>query len=86
MKQTILAALVAAATAPAEAQTPAPAASPKETPKWDVGSAPGPNTTASLDVTEGTWMTVDVSPDGSPIYLNSFRLAAGLPLRSRDCS
>lgn len=32
--------------------------------RWDVNAPPGPSTRAQLDVRSGTWMSVDVSPDG----------------------
>jgi Tol biopolymer transport system component/imidazolonepropionase-like amidohydrolase len=38
-----------------------------ETKKWDVDNAPGPSKDVAIDVDEGTWMNVDVSPDGSEI-------------------
>ncbi|MDQ3205043.1 MAG: amidohydrolase family protein [Pseudomonadota bacterium] len=34
-------------------------------PKWDVNAAHGPTKTVRFDTDEGTWMDVDVSPDGS---------------------
>src|SRR5436305_14833497 len=39
----------------------------KKEEKWDVDNPPGPRTEAPLDVTEGTWMSLDVSPDGKEI-------------------
>ena len=51
----------------AQSASPTP---PKEAAKWDVNNAPGPKTTATLDVTEGTWMTVDVSPDGKEMVFD----------------
>ena len=36
----------------------------KDEASWDVNSPPGPSLTRSLDVRDGTWMSVDVSPDG----------------------
>ncbi|HKH43255.1 MAG TPA: amidohydrolase family protein [Thermoanaerobaculia bacterium] len=35
--------------------------------KWDVNNPPGPRTEVPIDVDEGTWMAVDVSPDGKEI-------------------
>jgi imidazolonepropionase-like amidohydrolase/Tol biopolymer transport system component len=35
--------------------------------KWDVNNAPGPSSEAVIDVAEGTWVSVDVSPDGKEI-------------------
>jgi imidazolonepropionase-like amidohydrolase/Tol biopolymer transport system component len=39
----------------------------KEKDKWDVNNPPGPRSEVPLDVDEGTWMAVDVSPDGREI-------------------
>src|SRR5258706_2480290 len=39
----------------------------KEDKKWDVDNPPGPRHDVNLDVTEGTWLSVDVSPDGKEI-------------------
>lgn len=79
----VLAALIAA---PAYAQTPPPAdrkpdpatgassaaaeSKPAEKPKWDVNNAPGPKTVAKIDVTTGTWMSLDVSPDGKEVVFD----------------
>jgi imidazolonepropionase-like amidohydrolase/Tol biopolymer transport system component len=42
---------------------------PKE-PKWDVTAEFGPTTKVTFDTTEGTWMNVDVSPDGKAIVFD----------------
>lgn len=36
-------------------------------PTWDVQNPPGPARDVAIDVSEGTWMSVDVSPDGQTI-------------------
>src|SRR6266850_1767160 len=36
-------------------------------PKWDVNAPPGPATKFALDVREGTWIALDVSPDGQEL-------------------
>src|SRR5258706_11632490 len=43
------------------------AAEKKEDKKWDVNNPPGPRHDVNLDVTEGTWLSLDVSPDGKEI-------------------
>jgi len=38
--------------------------------KWDVNDPPGPHHDAALDVRTGTWMAVDVCPDGRQIVFD----------------
>lgn len=38
--------------------------------KWDVNHPPGEALTVALDTTSGTWMSVDVSPDGKQIVFD----------------
>jgi len=38
--------------------------------KWDVSNPPGPHDTIDIDTTEGTLMSVDVSPDGADIVFD----------------
>jgi len=59
---------------PAVATQPSPnpiavegAAEKKEDKKWDVNNPPGPQYDVPIDVTEGTWLSLDVSPDGNEI-------------------
>jgi imidazolonepropionase-like amidohydrolase/Tol biopolymer transport system component len=60
--------------APAAATQPSPnpitaegPAEKKEDKKWDVDNPPGPHHDVNIDVTEGTWLSLDVSPDGKEI-------------------
>ncbi|HPI48113.1 MAG TPA: amidohydrolase family protein [Hyphomonadaceae bacterium] len=64
-----------------------------EKPKWDVAAPPLPTRTVNINVDEGTWMDVDVSPDGRLIAFDllgdiytmpitggaATRIAEGLP-------
>jgi Tol biopolymer transport system component/imidazolonepropionase-like amidohydrolase len=52
---------------PAAATTPASAPEAKDEKKWDVNAPPGPSHDVAIDVTEGTWVNVDLSPDGKEI-------------------
>ncbi|WP_230680112.1 amidohydrolase family protein [Pontibacter rufus] len=42
----------------------------KETPKWKVEDAHGPQKDVTITTDEGTWMSVDVSPDGKEIVFD----------------
>ena len=52
-----------AADAPADAK-------PADKPKWDVNHPPGPKATVQIDTHTGTWMSVDVSPDGQRLVFD----------------
>ena len=39
-------------------------AAPKTEAKWDVNAAHGPTQVIKFETSEGTWMDLDVSPDG----------------------
>jgi imidazolonepropionase-like amidohydrolase/Tol biopolymer transport system component len=65
------------APAPGAATTASPnpitaegAAEKKEDKKWDVNNPPGPRHDVAIDTTDGTWMSVDVSPDGRDIVFD----------------
>jgi imidazolonepropionase-like amidohydrolase/Tol biopolymer transport system component len=51
---------------PAAAVTP-PVEPEKKDAKWDVMNPPGPTYDVAIDTAEGTWMSLDVSPDGREI-------------------
>ncbi len=53
---------------PAASGANAPTVSPDA--KWDVNDPPGPHHDATLDVRSGTWMSVDVSPDGKQLVFD----------------
>lgn len=42
----------------------------KDEKKWDVMNPPGPSYDVKIDVVEGTWMSLDVSPDGKEIVFD----------------
>mgnify|MGYP002653933729 CR=1 FL=1 len=54
---------------PAFAQTPAAGGS-EATPKWDVQNPIGAQRDVNINVDEGTWMALDVSPDGREIIFD----------------
>ena len=79
-----LLALACPATAQIPEPAPPPVVAPGEAPvatppvegdkaedaKWDVQNPPGPSRDIPIDVTRGTWMSVDVSPDGSTLVFD----------------
>jgi tricorn protease-like protein len=42
----------------------------KDKPKWNVSAPPGPAKDVPIDTTTGTWMSLDVSPDGREIVFD----------------
>ena len=46
---------------------PAPGTEGKKPGKWDVNAAHGPGRNVTIDTNRGTWMSLDVSPDGREI-------------------
>jgi imidazolonepropionase-like amidohydrolase/Tol biopolymer transport system component len=48
----------------------ASAAEDKKKPEWDVASPPGERREIKLDVRSGTWMSIDVSPDGARVLFD----------------
>jgi hypothetical protein len=41
-----------------------------DAPKWDVNYPPGKFKSVNFDVSEGTWMNLDVSPDGKELVFD----------------
>jgi Tol biopolymer transport system component/imidazolonepropionase-like amidohydrolase len=68
----VLALAFAAAPLAQDAAKPADAAADKEKkePKWDVAAEFGPTSKVAFDTSEGTWMNVDVSPDGQRVVFD----------------
>ncbi len=71
------------AQAPAEE---APTDKPKEPPKWDVSSPPGPSQEIAIDVDEGTWMSLDASPDGTEIAFDLLGDIYSLPISGGEAT
>ena len=88
-----VAVVAAAALAVAQEAPQPPSEEKKDKPKWDVAAPPLPTRMVNIDVDEGTWMDVDVSPDGRTIAFDMLgdiytmpitggtatRIAEGLP-------
>lgn len=55
-------------------------------PKWDVSAAFGPTKTVSIDTTQGTWMSLDVSPDGKTIAFDLLGDLYLLPIAGGDAT
>ncbi len=64
MRKTLLSVLILAATQPAFSQDK------KEAPKWDIEKFRGTTKNFTLNTDEGTWMNLDVSPDGKEIVFD----------------
>jgi imidazolonepropionase-like amidohydrolase/Tol biopolymer transport system component len=47
---------------------------------WDVSNPPGEQSSVNIDVSEGTWMNVDVSPDGQMIVFDMLGDIYTMPL------
>jgi len=53
----------------------------KKEEKWDVNNPPGPSSEVTIDTDEGTWLSLDVSPDGSFIVTSWHDAAPGASVR-----
>ena len=56
------------------------------TEKWDVSVPHVPSDTIEFDATEGTWMTVDVSPDGKEIVFDLLGDIYKMPITGGDAT
>jgi imidazolonepropionase-like amidohydrolase/Tol biopolymer transport system component len=56
----------------------------KDTKKWDVSNPEGPYKEVSFAVNEGTWMNVDVSPDGKEIVFDLLGDIYSIPVTGGD--
>ena len=72
--------VAAAALAVAQEAPQPPAEAKEEKPKWDVAAPPLPTRTVNINVDEGTWMDVDVSPDGRTIAFDMLGDIYTLPI------
>ncbi len=73
-------ATLAGAQAPPAATSPVAAGAKPEPPKWDVNNPPGPRKTIPIDTTTGTWINLDVSPDGKEIVFDLLGDLYALPI------
>jgi imidazolonepropionase-like amidohydrolase/Tol biopolymer transport system component len=55
-----------------------------EAPKWDGEKTPGETFTAAIDVDEGTWISLDVSPDGGRIVFDLLGDLYTLPIEGGE--
>ena len=68
------------------ADAPAPDAKPADKPKWDVNHPPGPKATVPIDTRTGTWMSVDVSPDGQRLVFDLLGDLYTLPIAGGEAT
>lgn len=54
--------------------------------KWDVSAPPGEAATVSLDTRTGTWMSVDVSPDGRTLVVDLLGDLYTLPIEGGEAT
>jgi Tol biopolymer transport system component len=69
---------------PAGAVAPATEPEKKEEKKWDVQNPPGPAYDVNIDTTTGTWLSLDVSPDGREIVFDLLGDLYTIPIGGGD--
>jgi Tol biopolymer transport system component len=70
---------------PLDAGVPPPPGSPDAgVPDWNVNAPGAPSTEAAIDVTEGTWMSVDVSPRGDELVFDLLGDLYTLPINGGE--
>jgi len=70
---------------PASKPSPArPTDEQDDKPKWDVQNPPGPSYQVEIDTDEGTWMSLDVSPDGKEIVFDLLGDVYSIPVGGGD--
>jgi Tol biopolymer transport system component/imidazolonepropionase-like amidohydrolase len=52
--------------------------------QWDIENPPGPSIAQTIDVTEGTWMNLDVSPDGQHVVFDLLGDIYVMPLEGQE--
>ena len=70
----------------AGAQAADEAGKPPEKPKWDVNHPPGAKQTVTIDTHTGTWMSVDVSPDGQRLVFDLLGDLYTLPIAGGEAA
>ena len=70
MRLVLIASTLLVSAAPMLAQEPLAATTPTVPARWDVTARHGPSRDVQFETTEGTWMSVDVSPDGRTLVFD----------------
>ncbi|MCG8648811.1 MAG: amidohydrolase family protein [Pirellulales bacterium] len=56
----------------------------EKSPQWDIENPPGPGRDQPIDTTEGTWINLDVSPDGKQIVFDLLGDLYLMPISGAD--
>ena len=82
----ICAALLAGASASVFAEKSDAKEATKESTEWSVNAPQGEFTTAAIDVRQGTWMNLDISPDGKTIVFDLLGDIYTLPVKGGEAT